>query len=143
MGNGDLPGPPSLSMLLVEDQAVDQILIRRGLEHAGVELELDMVRSAEAALRRLAVGPHGSHPQVILLDLGLPGADGLDFLARLRADAALCHIPVVILSGALNKAVTRHAYQVGAAAVFEKPANLYNLQALVASIATTYSRAAA
>ena len=58
-------------------------------------------------------------PDVILLDVGLPGRCGLVVLEELRKDASTCEIPVVLVSGQINLVETGHAYDTQAA--FHKP----------------------
>ena len=82
----------ALSVLLVEDNARNLKLARDVLEHAG--FTVTAVTSGEEALpaARAAV------PDVILMDLQLPGIDGHAALSRLRADPVTAGIPVVAVS---------------------------------------------
>ena len=59
------------------------------------------------------------HPDLILLDVGLPGRSGLGVLADLRDDASTRDIPVMLLSGQINLFETGHAFDTEAA--FHKP----------------------
>jgi len=59
------------------------------------------------------------HPDVILLDIGLPGKSGLRVLEDLRKRSSTCDIPVMLLSGQINLIETGHARD--AEAAFHKP----------------------
>ena len=77
-------------LLLVEDEAKLAVNLKRGLGEAGYTIEI--ASSAEAARESLS---HGAY-DLMLLDLRLPGQDGLAFLADLRAAGAA--MPVLILT---------------------------------------------
>ncbi len=70
------------------------------------------------ALDRLA-----EHPDVdlIFLDINMPNMNGLEFLRRVKADAALARIPVVIVSTEGKEEDTVRGLQAGAAAYVKKP----------------------
>ena len=81
---------PATRLLVVEDEAKLAANLKRGLGEAGYAV--DLAPSAEAARASLS---HGAY-DLMLLDLRLPGQDGLDFLADLRAAGAA--LPVLILT---------------------------------------------
>jgi DNA-binding response OmpR family regulator len=81
---------PATRLLVVEDEAKLAANLKRGLGEAGYAV--DLAPSAEAARSSLS---HGAY-DLMLLDLRLPGQDGLDFLADLRAAGAA--LPVLILT---------------------------------------------
>jgi DNA-binding response OmpR family regulator len=62
-------------------------------------------------------------PNLIILDLGLPAGDGFVVLERLQRDDKLCSIPVVVLTARDPQSSERRAFQAGAAAFFQKPAD--------------------
>lgn len=78
-------------ILLVEDHPMNRKLVRDILEF---QFEVDEAVSAEAAEEYLQT----HHPDLILMDVQLPGMDGLTLTRRLKADAATADIPVVGLS---------------------------------------------
>jgi len=99
---------PSIKLLLVEDNSLDVRLLRGILKPAPGELALTEVGSmgeAEAHLASNAV-------DIILLDLGLPDASGLEAVRRARAAAP--PIPLIVLTGCDNELVADQALQGGA-----------------------------
>jgi DNA-binding response OmpR family regulator len=63
------------------------------------------------------------HPDLIILDLGLPAGDGFVVLDRLQKDDKLSAIPVIVLTARDPQSSERLALQAGAAAFFQKPAD--------------------
>jgi DNA-binding response OmpR family regulator len=63
------------------------------------------------------------HPDLIILDLGLPAGDGFVVLDRLQDDDKLSAIPVVVLTARDAQGNEERAIQAGAAAYFQKPAD--------------------
>jgi len=63
------------------------------------------------------------HPNLIILDLGLPAGDGFVVLERLQHDDKLSAIPVIVLTARDPQSTEKLALQSGAAAFFQKPAD--------------------
>ena len=63
------------------------------------------------------------HPNLIILDLGLPAGDGFTVLDRLQRDDKLSTIPVVVLTARDPQSSEQRAFEMGAAAFFQKPAD--------------------
>jgi DNA-binding response OmpR family regulator len=63
------------------------------------------------------------HPDLVILDIGLPGADGFIVLERLQRQAALARIPVIVLTALDSQYNTRRSLKAGAVAFFQKPAD--------------------
>jgi len=112
-------------VLYVEDNPVNQILMREMLRlQTGIELEMDA--DGPAALARAA---HWK-PQLVLLDLDLPGMSGHEVLRRLRADPVTACIPCVAVSAFAHGPEIQHALDEGCVAYLTKPfeaAHLYEL----------------
>ena len=89
-------------ILLVEDDPGDQKLVEKSLSRERIANELLIVDSAEKAIEYLDRSKKGDKdaptPDLILLDLNMPGMGGREFLARLKGDGELDTIPVVILT---------------------------------------------
>ena len=103
------------SILLVEDERSDAMLIRRALTRAGFDGDLRHAPDAYLALEMLKEHSNaGELPSVILLDLKLPGMSGLEFLDELRKSPDLRSVPVVVLAAAHDAETINKAYERGA-----------------------------
>jgi CheY-like chemotaxis protein len=95
------PAPRSLHVMLVEDDEDHVFLIRRALRDLpDVSVQLDLARSGEQALELLgrAALAAAPLPDLVLLDLRMPGMDGFEVLRRVRGDDRLRTLPVVALT---------------------------------------------
>jgi len=80
---------PGESILIVEDDRVSRKMVRDVLQAGGYETQ--EVESGEAALKKVAEHP----PDLIVMDIRLPGIDGLETTRRLKADPRTAAIPIV------------------------------------------------
>jgi len=101
-------GGPTL-VLLVDDQAIVEAALRRLLA-AFSDVELLAERDADAGLRTALA----RRPDVILQDLVMPGMDGLQQIARIRAHPDLRDTPLVVLSSDSNAATNERCFRLGA-----------------------------
>jgi len=76
---------------------------------------------ALAFLRREGSHAQASRPDIILLDLNLPGMSGLELLTKIKEDARLRMIPVIVLSSSEADADVIMSYRLGANCYFKKP----------------------
>lgn len=129
-------GPPPLAILLVEDNPGDVELIRRALDAAGLPCRVRVAGDGDAALAALLDGPR---PDLVLLDLNLPGADGWEVLRRIKRDERLSAIPVVVLSSSDAEADVRGAYRLHASAYMVKPPSLDRFSAAMQALAEYWS----
>lgn len=119
---------PPLNILLVEDNPADAYLTSLALQDNRLCKNLRVVEHGEQALSFLR--QEGNYagvfrPDLIVLDLNLPRMDGLTVLAAIKADAAFCAIPVVILSTSSAERDLTQAHLLGAAHYFIKPNDLH------------------
>jgi CheY-like chemotaxis protein/anti-sigma regulatory factor (Ser/Thr protein kinase) len=113
-------------VLYVEDNPVNQILMSEMLRlHAGVQLEMDA--DGPAALARAAQWL----PQLVLLDLDLPGMSGYEVLGHLRADPVTAGIPCVAVSAFAHSLEIQHALDQGCVAYLTKPLEVAQLYAVI------------
>ena len=116
------------TILLVEDDQGDQKLIRTSLKNQGIASGLHISTSAEEALDFLYSGEDANggnpHPNLILLDLNMPGMGGKEFLKQIKADESLKQIPVVILTTSNAELDIMDSYRLQAAGYIHKPVTL-------------------
>ncbi len=110
-------------VLLVEDDPGDVVLVREAMSTDKIKNELHVVSDGVLALEHLR-DPTRPLPDLILLDLNLPRKDGREVLAEIRADPALSHLPVVILTTSDAESDILRSYQLHANAYVTKPVDL-------------------
>ncbi len=123
-----MPGQPRTgTILLVEDNPDDVALTERALMKARIANKVVVARDGPEAMKYL-FGPAASPdhegealPEVVLLDLKLPGMDGLELLQRLRADRRTRLLPVVILTSSKEDKDLIRSYELGANSYIRKP----------------------
>ncbi|MEW5849085.1 MAG: response regulator [Myxococcota bacterium] len=114
-------------ILLVEDNADDEMLALRALAKSPVQNRVVVVRDGQEALDWLhCVGVHAGRspleiPHVVLLDLKLPKVDGIEVLRRVRAHPQTRLLPVVILTSSNEECDVMGAYSLGANSYIRKP----------------------
>ena len=126
-----------VDILLVEDNPGDARLMQEALAEARVRNRLHVVADgveALAYLRRQHPFASAIRPDLILLDLNLPGKDGRDVLAEIKRDEDLRRIPVVILTTSQAEADIARAYDLHANAYVTKPLDVEQFITVVKSI---------
>lgn len=117
--------------LIVEDHPANLMLVQAVLERAGYVVAA--ARSAEEALDRL----HQVKPDVILMDIQLPGQDGLALTRQLKADPATAAIPVVALTAHAMKGDRQRVLSAGCDGYIAKPINTRTFATELATILRT------
>ena len=116
-----------MKILLVEDDPGDVELTRQALSESQLALDLRVVSNGEKALaflRQEREYPLAERPDLVILDLNLPGLDGQEVLAEIRSDPHLKLIPVVIFSTSSDPEDINNSYKLGANCYLQKPADL-------------------
>ena len=103
------------TILVVDDEPSIRGLLRAALDGNGYRL-LDAADGASA----LQIAQR-ERPDLILLDIALPGLSGLEVCRRLRANPATAETPVLLLSGIVQAGEQREATKAGAQGVIAKP----------------------
>jgi two-component system, chemotaxis family, response regulator Rcp1 len=129
--------PRPIQILLVEDSSDDVLLIRAALREGKVANDLHVVEDGDAAVAYLrGEPPHEGRdlPDLILLDLNLPGMDGREVLAEIKRDEALRRLPVIVLTTSGEDADVLAAYDLLVNAYVQKPVDIDQFIAAVRSI---------
>ena len=117
--------PSSKVILIVEDDPLSRFAIKSRLDTEGYKtIE---AASAKEAIEHLYTGVR---PDLILLDLRLPGKGGEQFNTELKGNALFSHIPVVVTSAFVEEALDVSKFE----AVFQKPIDIATLLEKISEI---------
>jgi two-component system, response regulator len=136
----------SLRVLLVEDDEDHVFLVRRALRDLGdAAVTVAVAGTGEQALEELGRARFDSRvlPQLVLLDLKIPRVDGLEVLRRIRGDAALYALPVVVLTSSEREDDREEALRAGATWYVCKPIEGARFRAEVQQVGDRWARAQA
>jgi two-component system, chemotaxis family, response regulator Rcp1 len=126
-------------ILLIEDSRADAKIIERALREAQVAHRLTVISNGRTALEYLFAlrdenVPAEHEPDLILLDLNLPGIDGCQVLKEIKNDPMLRIIPVVVLTTSHREEDVLQTYLAGANTYIPKPAEYPSYRDLVATL---------
>jgi len=127
MLDGATSGAPTpITVLVADDNEVAQRLCRRVLEKAGYKVLIaeDGLQAVEVALSR--------HPAMILMDVAMPGIDGIEAMRRIKAEVP--GQPIVIASAHSMASDRERFLAAGADDILSKPFRLADLVAIVAKL---------
>ncbi|HUR61756.1 MAG TPA: response regulator [Candidatus Thermoplasmatota archaeon] len=126
-----------LLVLVVEDSVVHQRLLAHAFEAAGVPARLEVYGDAERAwgvLDRMKHQSSADWPDFALIDVGLPGASGIELVDRIRQSRHFDGWPVVVLTASEDPDDEREALLAQATGYFMKPSTASGYASLVRSI---------
>ncbi len=133
-------GLKEVEILLVEDSKVDQKLIKTSFAKQKISNTLHIENCGEKALEYLSECKNGDRqnmrPDLILLDLNMPGMGGKEFLRRIKEDDDLVTIPVVILTTSDSEQDILESYKMHAAGYVKKPVDLQEFYGVVTKLNT-------
>ena len=115
-----------VTIVMIEDDEGHARLIERNIRRAGISNELRHFADGTTALNFLfegAQGPLKNGPALILLDLNLPDMNGVDILAKIKAEPGLKRTPVVVLTTTDDKVEIQRCYDLGCNVYITKPVN--------------------
>jgi len=124
-------------ILIADDNEDDIELLRIGLRRSRFALQPHVVHDGEECMEFLRKeGRHAGAPtpDLLLLDLNMPRMDGREVLAAIAKDAALAHLPVIVLSTSTLNADILDAYRLAANSYVVKPIDFNHFVTSVAAI---------
>ena len=107
-------------ILLVEDDKVDAMTVKRALRDLNVTNQLDVVGNGEEALAYLKNGEN-KEPCIILLDLNMPKMNGIEFLKIIKNMDSFKMIPVIVLTTSKNEQDRIESFRLSVAGYMIKP----------------------
>jgi chemotaxis family two-component system response regulator Rcp1 len=128
---------PPIHILLVEDNPGDADLTRESLAASKLRIELTVVVTGTEALEfmhKRGRFASASRPDLILLDLNLPGIDGRAVLGDIKRDGDLKRIPVCILTSSVAETDVFQGYNLGANCYVVKPIDSKTFQNIVQAV---------
>jgi signal transduction histidine kinase/CheY-like chemotaxis protein len=126
--------PRSCRVLYIEDHPVNAMLVREALAMQQPCHRLRLAESGEQGLDMVAE----ERPDIVLLDLNLPGADGYAVLARLRADPATALLPCIAVSADAMPEEVARARAAGFNDYWTKPLAMIGLAERIAALAAAH-----
>ncbi len=114
-------------LLVIDDEPVVLDLIRDVLKDLSHQFDVEVARDAFDAGRHVAL----FRPQLIFLDLMMPGVDGFEVCARLKRDPATTHTEVIAITGYYTEANMERILSAGASACLKKPLDVVEVRRCV------------
>lgn len=113
--------PDGALVLVVSDNPADVFLVEDAAREDARHIELEVASTGEEALARLASGASSRPPDLVLLDLHLPGVDGFEVLEQVWASDQTYDVPLIVLTSSRNPEHRQRARKLGAHDYLEKP----------------------
>ena len=111
---------PEKPILLVEDDVVDMMSVKRALKDLNVTNKLYHVENGEEALEFLR-NPENERPAIILLDINMPKMNGIEFLNVAKNEENIKRIPVIVLTTSRGEMDKVQTFNLGVAGYMIKP----------------------
>lgn len=135
--------PEPGTIVLVEDNFTDAEIARRAIERMTPVRTLVVVEDGYRAAELLLGAPGQPtlpSPRLLLIDVNLPGLDGIELLSRIRSDPRLRHVAVVMVSSSMEERDIRRSYDSGCNGYVTKPLNIRSLYSMYASVASYWTQ---
>ena len=126
---------PGTHVLVVEDSPLDRALLKAHLTTAGYELEL----AADGVEALAALQRNPDRYDVVLLDRNMPRMNGIELLARMKENARLRLLPVILQTAAITPSEILEGIDAGAYYYLTKPYNAQMLLSVVRAAANDYA----
>lgn len=114
-------------IFVAEDNPGDVYLVRMALQEHGVDSDLQLSEHGDQASKKLR---EQDPPDLVLMDLNLPGKGGIEILSELRSDERFQNVPVVVMTSSAAASDRAAAEELGISHYFRKPTHLNDFLAL-------------
>lgn len=118
-----------LHIFLVDDDADDRLLFQEALQEVAPQAKLSLADGCDMLLKLSKV--ESDKPDMILLDLNMPGLNGFDCLDEIKSKHLLSNIPVLIYSTTANPEQVKKTYNKGATLYMQKPTSYEGIKKLM------------
>lgn len=132
-------------ILIIDDNPAEAEIINEAIAEASSHLQVEMVNSGREALDFLRQPENGTDcflPDLILLDLNMPGIDGRELLVEIKNDQRLCHIPVTVITTSDSESDIISAYRLHANCYVVKPLHFHEMITLVQMLIEFWTKVA-
>ncbi len=120
-------------ILLVEDDRIDVMTVKRALKELNVSNELMVAENGEEALAYLENGEN-EKPCIILLDLNMPRMNGIEFLRLIKQNESLKLLPVIVLTTSNQDQDKVESFRLCVAGYIVKPVSYLNFVEVMKTI---------
>jgi CheY-like chemotaxis protein len=137
---GEMSSTRAIHILVVEDNAGDIFLIKEGFHGAGGVFKVHVVKDGLSAIEFIERGQ--PRPDLIILDLNIPGLSGHEVLGRVKSNPEYMEIPVVVFSSSNSAKDILTSYKLRANSYVKKPSDLDEFFAAIAAIESFWTHTA-
>lgn len=120
-------------IIMVDDDADDRFLVQAAFEDNDLNPNIEFFENGDSLLTFLNTNLHNL-PQLILLDLNMPGKSGNDVIKSIKANNDLKLIPIIVFSTSKTPCDVNQAYANGANSYIVKPSGYEQLKTVIKNI---------
>lgn len=129
---------PSKSIMLIEDDKIDAMTVKRALKELAVPNQLVISGNGDEALDFLN-DINNPKPCIIIMDINMPKMNGIEFLKTLKSDFSLRSLPVIILTTSRQESDRVDSFNHGVAGYMIKPVDYDQFLEVMKSIVTYWT----
>ena len=120
-----------LKVLFVDDDSDELYLFNEALEQSGLSVSLSRAQNGNQLLELLS---NEETPDIILIDINMPHKDGIEALSEIRSNTNFNNIFIIIYSIAVDKALIKKVYDIGANLYLIKPNDFEGMLTVVKKV---------
>jgi CheY-like chemotaxis protein len=120
-------------VMIIDDDSDDRGFLTSAFSKQLQPVQFTECNTAEQAIDHLRTVTEAYYPHVIFLDLHMPGKDGYQTLAEIKAYPPWAGIPIIIISSSMLKKEEDRCRDAGCSGFFTKPMSLYEYDQMAAN----------